>query len=66
MIVAMAGIEQSLGEVFPFVDSNYGYLKKDVLVYSTENLKKDNDLKILIQDDDPEFQIYAKNATCLS
>jgi len=60
MIVALAGLEQSLGEVYPFVDSNYGYLKKDVLVYSTENLKKDNDLKILIQDDDPEFQIYAK------
>ncbi|MCD6323361.1 MAG: GNAT family N-acetyltransferase [Clostridiales bacterium] len=55
-IVAMASIEQSPGEVFPFVDSKYGYLKRDVLIYSAENLKKDNKLKVLIQDDDPEFQ----------
>jgi len=60
-IVAVAAMEQSPGEVFPFVDSAYGYLKKDVLEYSIKKLKKDGGLKVLIQDDDPEFQIYAGN-----
>ena len=64
-IVAMAGLEQSLGEVFPFVDSKYGYLKKEVLRYSIDNLRKDNALKILIQDDDAEFQQIAhKTGLC--
>lgn len=58
-IVAVAALEQSMGEVFPLVDSGFNFLKNDVLEYSLERLKKDNKLKILIQDDDCEFQICA-------
>ncbi|MDX1359441.1 MAG: GNAT family N-acetyltransferase [Clostridia bacterium] len=60
-IVAMTGLEQDLGEVYPFVDGRYGPLKKNVLEYSVKHLSKDGSLKILIQDDDPEFQIVARS-----
>lgn len=59
-IVAAALMEQGPGEVFPCADMEYGYLKKNILYYSIKNLKDDNGLKILIQDDDPEFQTYAR------
>ncbi len=59
-IVAVAAMEQAPGEVFPFVDGGYGFLKKKVLEYSLEKLTKDAKMKILIQDDDPDFQLYAR------
>lgn len=61
-IVAATGLEQDPGEVFPLVDAEYGYLKDDVLQYSLKNLKKEEKLKVLIQDDDPEFQKCARRA----
>ena len=59
-IVAMVALEDSPGEVYPLIDKRYGYLKRDVLEYSAENLTNEGEVKILIQDDDPEFQIYAR------
>ena len=58
-LVGVAAIEDTPGEMFPFIDKEYAYLKKDVLLYSIKNLSKDGKFRVLIQDNDPQYQKIA-------
>jgi GNAT superfamily N-acetyltransferase len=59
VIVALATYEANLGNAYFLVDSNYSHLKKEMLKYAWENIKKDGRLDVLIDDTDREFQAIA-------
>ena len=58
-IIALATYESELGEAYFCVDSDYSYLKSEIMAYARQNLHKNGYLRALIPDDDRELQIAA-------
>lgn len=58
-IVALATFELTFGEVFVCVDSDYDFLKEDILSYVKQNLSKEGSIKVVISDSDRNFQRLA-------
>jgi predicted N-acetyltransferase YhbS len=59
VIIALATYESVLGYAYFLVDSNYNHLKKVMLEYAWENMKKDGKLSVQIDDTDRKFQAVA-------
>ncbi|QNO15310.1 GNAT family N-acetyltransferase [Alkalicella caledoniensis] len=61
-IVALATFELFFGNVYVIVDKGYNFLLQEIISYSIDNLSNDGELKIIINDNDKEFQsMAAKN-----
>jgi GNAT superfamily N-acetyltransferase len=59
-IVALAAYESAPGTIYFGIDKEYSFLKKDILLYTRDNLRNpENKLKVLIKNSDREFQIIA-------
>jgi len=58
-IVALATFELAFGAVFISVDRNYRFLLQDIIDYAKESLSNNGALKIIINDNDKEFQSIA-------
>jgi GNAT superfamily N-acetyltransferase len=58
-IVALATYELTFGEVFVCVDSDYDFLKEEIINYAKQNLSKSGSLKVAISDYDRSFQRLA-------
>ena len=61
-VVALATFELSFGNVYITVDKDYKFLLQDIIQYSKDKLANNGALKIIIDDNDKEFQaVAAKN-----
>ncbi|WP_438431576.1 GNAT family N-acetyltransferase [Gorillibacterium sp. sgz500922] len=59
-IVALATYEEGLGRAWFCLDPAYSHLKPELIRYAVRNLKNDSgELRILLRDDDGEFQACA-------
>ena len=59
-IVALATFELAFGEVFILIDRDYKFLLQDIISYSKDRLSDNSVLKIIINDNDKEFQNIAE------
>lgn len=61
-IVAMVTFELRFGDVYVSVDKDYRFLLQDIISYAKDKLSNEGKLRIIIDDNDKEFQsIAAKN-----
>lgn len=58
-IVALATYELDFGEVFVCVDSDYSFLRQDILSYTKQSLSSEGSLKLIIADNDKKYQRLA-------
>lgn len=58
-IIALATFELCLGEVYFCIDPSYNFLIEEMLLYAEKSLSKDGVIKIIIDDNDREFQKIA-------
>lgn len=58
-VVALVTFELSFGQVYVTVDPNYQFLLDEIVSYAKENLANDGWLKMMINDNDKEFQRIA-------
>lgn len=58
-IVALATFELTFGEVFVCIDSNYYHLVEEIISYAKEYLSDEGHLKIIINDNNKNFQMIA-------
>ncbi|WP_066502499.1 GNAT family N-acetyltransferase [Abyssisolibacter fermentans] len=58
-IVGIATFDCQLGQAFCLALPEYGYLKKEMLLYATDNLSKGQQFGVIISDNDYDFQDIA-------
>lgn len=55
-IVALVTFELSFGSVYVTVDKDFKFLLENIISYSKKNLSNEGELKVIINDNDKEFQ----------
>jgi GNAT superfamily N-acetyltransferase len=58
-IVGLATYEDKLGSAYYCLDTEYGYLKREMLLHARKELSADGKLRVLIPDVDDDFQHVA-------